>query len=156
MATEGIMGASRVTFHMEHDIPVHAIGINMEFKNGAKQVPFVMHNAKVGYLLEKGVELEQTGYMTLQVLRTPDGDANDGIKHLQDFVKETTKKNKPDDYNKDFTVTIKGAGDEDHVHIHGKGYVSEVKATDTVFNNETVAYEATVVIYEPGSVHTSH
>ena len=91
---------------------------SLQYKNNSNYEENMTPAGKKGYLLRKGVSVEQEGDIYVVLTKSSDGKNDESIKFLEDKIKEISKSEKPDQYSKPVVLTCKDPGEEQFLTTH--------------------------------------
>ena len=107
---------------------------------------------KKGYLLRKGVSIEQEGDIYVVLTKSSERKNDESIKFLENRIKEIAKSEKPNDYSKPVVLTCKDPGEEQFLSVSFNGYIKELKMYPSKNGNGFTDYVAEFEIFDPLSI----
>jgi len=130
--------------------------LSMHYDNGTKYEESMTASGKKGYLLRKGVSVEQEGDIFITITKTGDGKQDDTIKFLEKKLQEIEKFEKPDDYSKAVVVVCKDPGEQQFLNFSFNGYLKELSLTPSKEGNAFTDYLAEFEIFDPLTIKISN
>ena len=121
----------------------------MHYDNGTKYEESMTASGKKGYLLRKGISVEQEGDIFITITKTGDGKQDDTIKFLEKKLQEIEKSEKPDDYSKAVVVACKDPGEQQFLNFSFNGYLKELSLTPSKEGNAFTDYLGEFEIFDP-------
>jgi len=125
---------------------------SLQYNNSTNYEENMTSAGKKGYLLRKGVSIEQEGDIYVVLTKSSDGKNDESIKFLENRIKEIAKSEKPDDYSKPVVLTCKDPGEEQFLSVSFNGYIKELKMYPSKNGNGFTDYVAEFEIFDPLSI----
>jgi hypothetical protein len=125
---------------------------SLQYNNSTNYEENMTSSGKKGYLLRKGVSIEQEGDIYVVLTKSSDGKNDESIKFLENRIKEIAKSEKPDDYSKPVVLTCKDPGEEQFLSVSFNGYIKELKMYPSKNCNGFTDYVAEFEIFDPLSI----
>ena len=107
---------------------------------------------KKGYLLRKGVSVEQEGDIYVVITKTSDGKNDKTTTYLEKKMTEISKSENPKDYSKAVVITCKDPGEVQFLSVSFNGYLKELKMIPSKNGNGFTDYVAEFTVYDPLSI----
>lgn len=130
--------------------------LSMHYDNGTKYEESMTASGKKGYLLRKGVSVEQEGDITITTTKTGDGKQDDTIKFLETKFQEIKKSEKPEDYTRAIVVACKDPGEQQFLNFSFDGYLKELSWAPSKEGNAFTDYLAELEIFDPLTIKISN
>jgi len=125
---------------------------SLQYNNSTNYEENMTSSGKKGYLLRKGVSIEQEGDIYVVLTKSSDGKNDESIKFLENRIKEIAKSEKPNDYSKPVVLTCKDPGEEQFLSVSFNGYIKELKMYPSKNGNGFTDYVAEFEIFDPLSI----
>ena len=125
---------------------------SLQYNNSTKYEENMTPAGKKGYLLRKGVSVEQEGDIYVVITKSSDGKNDQSITNLQDKLKQIATSEKPEDYSKPVVLTCKDPGEEQFLSVSFNGYIKELKIYPSKDGNGFTDYVAEFEIFDPLSI----
>ena len=126
--------------------------LSLQYKNNTQYEENMTPAGKKGYLLRKGVSVEQEGDIYVVITKTSDGKNDQTITFLENKMTDISKSEKPDDYSKAIVITCKDPGEEQFLSVSFNGYLKELKMIPSKNGNGFTDYVAEFTVYDPLSI----
>ena len=81
--------------------------ISLRFSNSSRFEESITNKGTKGYMLRKGVTVEQNGDISIRVTKTGDNNADGTIKNMQNISKNISKSENPKDYVENIVINLK-------------------------------------------------
>jgi len=125
---------------------------SLQYNNSTNYEENMTSAGKKGYLLRKGVSIEQEGDIYVVLTKSSDGKNDESIKFLENKLKDIAKSEKPEDYSKPVVLTCKDPGEEQFLSVSFNGYLKELKMYPSKNGNGFTDYVAEFEIFDPLSI----
>lgn len=130
--------------------------LSMHYDNGTKYEESMTASGKKGYLLRKGISVEQEGDIFITITKTGDGKQDDTINFLEKKLQKDEKTEKPDEYAKPIVVACKDPGEQPFLNFSFSGYLTELSLTPSKEGNAFTDYLGEFEIFDPLTIKISN
>ena len=128
--------------------------ISLRFSNSSRFEESITNKGTKGYMLRKGVTVEQNGDISIRVTKTGDNNADGTIKNMQNISKNISKSENPKDYVENIVINFSDPGEQKFFSVSFSGYLKTFNVIDTNNNNFT-DYIAEFEIFDPLTIKLS-
>lgn len=122
--------------------------LSLKYENNSSYEEAMISSGMKGYMLRKGVTVDQSGAISIRVTKSADGKSDDTISKLESIAEEIQKSEKPDDYAKTITICIKNPGEDQFLSVSFTGYLNDFTMTPQQ-NNLFTDYIAEFKVFDP-------
>jgi hypothetical protein len=126
--------------------------LSLQYKNNTQYEENMTPAGKKGYLLRKGVSVEQEGDIYVIITKTSDGKNDQTITFLEKKMTDISKSENPKDYSNAIVITCKDPGEEQFLSVSFNGYLKELKMVPSKNGNGFTDYVAEFTVYDPLSI----
>ena len=126
--------------------------LSLQYKNNTQYEENMTPAGKKGYLLRKGVSVEQEGDIYVVISKTSDGKNDQTITYLEKKMSDISKSENPKDYSKAIVITCKDPGEVQFLSVSFNGYLKELKMVPSKNGNGFTDYIAEFTVYDPLSI----
>ena len=126
--------------------------LSLQYKNNTQYEENMTPAGKKGYLLRKGVSVEQEGDIYVVITKTSDGKNDKTIEYLEKKMTDISKSENPKDYSKAVVITCKDPGEVQFLSVSFSGYIKELKMVPSKNGNGFTDYVAEFTVYDPLSI----
>lgn len=156
MATNETLVPSFVNFMYDGtEFLIVGANISLRFSNSSRFEESITNKGTKGYMLRKGVTVEQDGDISVKITKAGDNNADGTIKNMQKIAKNISKSENPKDYAKDIVINFSDSGEQKFFSVSFKGYLKTFNVVDTSNNNFT-NYIAEFEIFDPLTIKLSN
>ncbi len=125
--------------------------VALKFNNGSGYEECMVSSGDKGYMLRKGITVEQDGDITVTILKTPDKKQDDTIQNLTESLQNIRKNTDPANYAKNVAVTVQNPSADQFLSVTFSGYLKEmlIQSPDLT---EFTQYVAEFEVFDPETI----
>jgi len=152
MAEQTLVPAYISVTYCGTEINITDVKFSMKYNNNTRYEENMTPAGTKGYLLRKGISVEQEGQIYVIITKTPDNNNDASIKFIENKLKEVAKSEKPKEYIGPVVLMCKDPGEEKFLTFSFNGYVKEMKVCPSNICNGFIEYLVEFEIFDPLSV----
>lgn len=125
--------------------------VALKFNNGSGYEECMVSSGVKGYMLRKGVTVEQDGDIKVTIVKTPDKKQDDTISNLTTSLQNTSKNPDPANYAKDIAVVVQNPSSDQFLSVTFSGYLKEM-IIQSPHLTEFTEYVADFEVFDPQTI----
>jgi hypothetical protein len=130
------------------------VNVSVFLSNGSIFEEIMTGDGSKGYMLRKGISVEQRGKISIKIIKAGDKGADKSITTLEEIAKAICKSEDPKDYAKSIVISFSDSGEVKFLTISFSGFLESFDVAPPG-NNDFTHYIAVFVIYDPLSLDIS-
>jgi uncharacterized protein YhdP len=141
-----------VSFNLDSkELNITDVEVSLKFHNGSGYEECMVSSGDKGYMLRKGITVEQKGDIKVTIAKTPDKKQDDTIKNLTDSLQNIRKSTDPASYAKDIAAVVQNPGSEQFLSVTFSGYLKEMSIQSPNLT-EFTKYVAEFQVFDPQTI----
>jgi hypothetical protein len=125
--------------------------VSLKFDNGSGYEECMVSSGDKGYMLRKGITVEQDGDIKVTIVKTPDKKQDDTIKNLTDSLQNIRKNTDPANYAKDIALVVQNPSSDQFLSVTFSGYLKEMTIQSPDLT-EFTEYVADFEVFDPQTI----
>ena len=130
--------------------------VSLNFSNGSDYEESMTDKGTKGYMLRKGISVEQNGEISVTITKAGDKEADKTIKNLGKIQKNVGKSENPKDYAKNIVINFSDSGMQKFFSVSFSGYLKSFIIEPASSGNGFTNYDARFTIFDPLTIKLSN
>lgn len=132
------------------------VSVSLSFSNGSSFEESMTDKGTKGYMLRKGISVEQNGEIFVKITKAGDKEADKTIKNLEKIQKNVSKSENPKDYAKNIVINFSDSGMQKFFSVAFSGYLKSFTMEPANSGNGFTNYYAQFAIFDPLTIKLSN